>query len=116
MLVNTISVGFGALVSETNRLDDVADQLETRVRIAETSVHELLGATWSGPAATAFEASFEQWDQAASDCLAVLIRNIDALRRTAADFAAAEQANSDTSRRMEASLPTLGIAELMSGR
>jgi WXG100 family type VII secretion target len=112
----TIRADFDALVTETTRLDAVAENLDARVAAVRARVEDLLAAGWTGDAATAFRPLFDDWAAAAGGNVVELRRLVEALRATTSDVVATEQAHEDVSKSLGAALPGGSIQQLMEGR
>ncbi|WP_433677599.1 WXG100 family type VII secretion target [Microbacterium gorillae] len=116
---------FQALNSEGNRLDRIADDVDTGLTRVIRHVRELLTGGWSGAAASEFETAFGHWEQAATKASSDLHALAQAVRATAGDMAAAEQGHMDRVRQTGAALdaggdthrgstpPTFGFGRLM---
>jgi len=116
---------FQALNSEGNRLDRIADDVDSGLTRVIGHVRDLLTGGWSGAAAAEFETAFGQWGQAATKASSDLHALAQAVRATAADMADAEQGHMDRVRQTGAPLdagsgslhgstpPSLGFSHLM---
>lgn len=88
---------FGALASETGRLDDVIDRIDGRLVAARRDVDDFLVAGWTGPAASRFRTAFERWLEAAAAGSTELRELVEAVRGATNDLAMTEQANVEAS-------------------
>jgi WXG100 family type VII secretion target len=108
-------VSFDALAEQSDQLDGVADSMSERVSRTIDTVDELLTQGWSGAAADAFDAAFAEWQEGATDCVAVLKSLVSELRAAATDYASNEQGNLDASQSLQSEASSLGIARMMGG-
>jgi WXG100 family type VII secretion target len=109
-----IRADFGALVTETTRLETVAESLDERVAAVRTRVEDLLAAGWTGDAAAAFRPLFDDWATAAAGSVAELSRLTGALRGTTSDIVATEQAHEDVTRSLQGEVSP-SLQQLMEG-
>lgn len=111
---------FGAISAELARLDDVADRVNSDIRVEVSQMEAFLASGWNGPAAASFAAAFRSWVTAARNSVSDMQNLIDAVRQTANEHQAAEQAYTDDIGRLDGMLPqasTLSsISSMMGGR
>ena len=90
---------FEILAFDLAALDDAARALDDGVRAVERQLAELraylapLRASWSGPAAEAFDAHQRQWDRAATDLAASLAQLHDVVQVAHHNYGAAVAAD-----------------------
>ena len=111
---------FGAISAELARLDDVADRVGNDIRAETAQMEHFLASGWNGPAAVSFAAAFRSWVTAARNSVSDMQHLIDAVRQTANEHKAAEQAYTDDVARLDGMLPKAStlpsISSMMGGR
>jgi WXG100 family type VII secretion target len=110
-----LEVSFDALAAESSRLQQVAENMADKVDVARQRVEELTRSGWTGSAASAFGERFGRWAAAADDGVDALRLLVRELQESAQEYAATEQQAAQTSRALEGSLGSLGIADMMGG-
>jgi WXG100 family type VII secretion target len=92
--------GHGANIKyDFHALDSLADTIDGRVRAIENHINDLrskitnLTSEWEGAADQGFQATRQQWENAATDLNAVLNRIAVAVKQTNADAQQTENSN-----------------------
>lgn len=115
-MVGMIEVGFQAVAVGASQLGGTSESLAMRVQDAASAVRGLLDSGWSGSSASAFGVGFQEWDDAATECISVLDQLVAGVRGTVSDFVASEQANFDVSTQLASGMASMDIAAIMGGQ
>ena len=85
-------VEVGGLRAAANVVAELTEDLRRRLQRVEAVAEDVFAGGWSGVAAAAYRLAWDEWRGAARGMLLSLAEMSDALGRTAADYAAREQA------------------------
>ncbi len=98
--------------------DDMHSAADTMSRISEDfgndlarlrkTVRSIVGSSWLGPAATSHDSAWDEFFDSTSDVVAGLSKDAAALHRAATEYAARDQATSQTLGRVRSGLPDAG--------
>jgi WXG100 family type VII secretion target len=87
-------VDLAAMHSTAVRTATAADAFDAALARLRCEVEDVVSSRWSGTAAAAFAAAWQQWHRAADDVVAALARMGDELARTGVDYRLCDEVSS----------------------
>ncbi|MHA3703431.1 WXG100 family type VII secretion target [Jatrophihabitans sp. YIM 134969] len=98
--MSAFDVELAALPAAKAETDQVHGRLQTALGDVTAKVTSLLGSGWSGPAATAYQQAFEDWQDGARDVLAALATMSGLLATTEQEYAVTDAGASERMQRL----------------